>query len=320
MIRSLSFYLYFSNREGVQMIFNDFCNLIRDMVQQRLGEGVEVELQEVVKNNNVCLRGMIFKSEETNVSPTIYLDSFYYSYGRGMTGEEIVNVIVNSYRSVPENGEIDLSFFKDFEKVKEKLAYRLVNRKYNAKFLADVPFIPYMDLAICFFISYSDSVLGDGTILVQNSHMKLWNTDVRELFELAQQNTPRLYPMDMIGMEAMLEELMCEQGMPREEIHSQLEQLHYPMFVLTNTKRLHGAATILYPDLLQQVADRAEGDFYIIPSSVHEVIIVPFGEGMEQRIIKDMIYDTNRTRVEPEEVLSDSLYAYNVKDKRIIKL
>lgn len=302
------------------MKFNEFCNVIKDMVQQRLGKDVEVELQEVVKNNNVCLRGMVFKAEETNVSPTIYLDSFFYSYSRGMSLEDIVSTIVNSYQSVPENGEIDLSFFKDFAKVKDKIAYRLVNRKYNERFLSQVPFIPYLDLAICFFYSYSDKVLGDGTILVQKSHMKLWNTDLRELFELAQQNTPRLYPMEMIGMEVMLEELMCKQGMPTEEIRRQLEQTHYPMFVLTNAKRLHGAATILYPDLLQQVANKAEGDFYIIPSSVHEVIIVPFLEDMEQSFIKDMIYDTNRTQVEPEEVLSDSLYAYNVKDKRIIKL
>lgn len=302
------------------MNYTEFCNLIRDMVQERMGEDTKVGLQEVLRNNGVCLHGLTFMGEGTNMSPTIYLESYFYAYGRGTSLEEIVKSIVEQYHFVPKKGEIDMSFFKDFDRVKEKIAYRLVNRMHNEKLLSDIPFIPYLDLAICFFYAYDDAVLGEGSILIRRSHMEMWNTDVKELFALAQQNTPKLYPKDMIGMNLLLEELMQREGMNGDAIAKELGTGKFPMFVLTNKKRMHGAAVILYPDLLEQLAAKMGKGFYIIPSSVHEVIIIPYDDRLDSDYIKWMIYDINHSKVEPEEVLSDSLYAYNKKDKRIIKL
>lgn len=302
------------------MNFTVFCNLMKDMVQQRFAEGTEVRLQEVLKNNNVRLSGLIITEEGKNISPTIYLESFYQAFCEGTPMDVIANAIVDSYLSVPKEADIDLNFFKDFERVKGRIAYRLVNRKYNEELLADVPFIPYLDLAICFFCAYSDIMLGEGVILVRRSHMEMWNTDVKELFALAQQNTPQLYPKEILGMDVLLAELMGMEGMDRKLFKWEAEAEQGPMFVLTNEKRVQGAATILYPDLLEQIAAKVGGGFWIIPSSVHEVIIVPYHPKMDILSTKRMIFEINRTKVDPEEVLSDSLYAYNEKDKRIINL
>lgn len=83
------------------------------------------------------------------------------------------------------------------------------------------------------------------------------------------------------------------------------------MKVLSNTKRLHGAVCMLYPGVLKEMADRMGGDFFILPSSVHETILLPdAGEGLNGAL-RQMIREVNSTKVAPEEVLSDTLYRYD---------
>ncbi len=297
------------------MVFNVFINEIKERVQTRLGEEAEVRLRSVLKNNGVLLWGIIVTRRGENISPTIYLESFYEAHIKGISLDEIVEAIVNSYRNVPVKMGVNMDFFKDFEKVKERVAYRLVHLEKNKELLGDIPFIPYLDLAICFYYAFEDTAMGEGAILIRRSHMDMWNTDVEELFRLAQENTPKLYPPEMMGMQTIIEQLLGAGDIEGLEASEPAN-----MYVLTNQKRIQGAAVLLYPELLEDIARKMGNGFYIIPSSVHEVILVPFHKEADVDSIKNMIHEVNNTQVEPEDVLSDSLYAYDLKDKRIIKL
>lgn len=297
------------------MKFTVFMNLVKERVQDRLGDTAEVRVRSVLKNNAVRLWGLIITEAGKNISPTIYLESFYEAYVKGTTIDAIVEAIVDSYHNVPKELAVDMEFFKDFEKVKERVAYRLVNLENNKELLADVPFIPYLDLAICFYYAFGDTQIGEGAILIQRSHLEMWNTDEKELFSLAQENTSKLYPFEIMRMRTVVEQLVGVQDL---EILDEMEPAS--MYVLTNKKRIQGAAVVLYPEVLEHIADKLGTDFYIIPSSVHEVILMPDRADIDRNVMKDMIYDVNRTQLTPEDVLSDSLYYYNRKDKRIIKL
>lgn len=297
------------------MKFTTFIEEIRNMVQFKLGDTVDVKLRSVLKTNDVRLWGLTIMEKGKNISPTIYLESFYEAYEKGASVDSIVESVVESYRCVPLDLSMNMEFFKDFEAVKGRIAYRLVNLENNRELLADIPFIPYLDLAICFYYAFGDTQIGEGAILIQRSHMEMWNTDVKELFELAQENTSKLYPVEIMRMRTLLESIL---GAKELEIIEDIEPA--TMYVLTNKKRIQGAAAILYKDVLEDIAQKLGIGFYIIPSSIHEVILIPYNKGMGVDAIKNMIYDVNRTQLEPEEVLSDSLYAYDNKDKRIIKL
>ncbi len=292
-----------------------FIDLIKERVQQRLGDTAEVRVRSVLKTNNVRLWGLIITEAGKNISPTIYLESFFEAYSKGTSVDAIVDAIVESYHSVPRELAVNMEFFKDFERVKEKVAYRLVHLESNKELLADVPFIPYLDLAICFYYAFGDTQIGEGAILIQRSHMEMWNTDEKELFALAQENTSKLYPTEIMRMRTLVEQILGGQEL---EVLEDMEPAS--MYVLTNKKRIQGAAVILYPEVLEHIAEKLEQDIYIIPSSVHEVILMPDRGNVDEMAVKDMIYEVNRTQLEPEEVLSDSLYFYNRKDKRIIKL
>lgn len=297
------------------MNFKNFTEEMKKQVQARLGEGKVVELRSVLKFNNVRLCGLTITEEGKNISPTIYLESFYEAYCRGASLSAIVDALVDSYLNVPLKESVDVSFFKNFEKVKGRIAYRLLNVEKNRELLADVPFIPYLDLAICFFYSFGDMAAGEGSILIRRSHMEMWNTDVRELFLLAQENTRKLFPVDLMRMQTLLEGMLGDEG---KEMPDEMEQVN--IYVLTNTKRVQGAAAMLYPDVLAELAGKLGSSFFIIPSSVHELILVPFRKDISVSALKNMIYEVNHTQLGPEDVLSDSLYAYDGNDKRIIKL
>lgn len=85
-----------------------------------------------------------------------------------------------------------------------------------------------------------------------------------------------------------------------------------PMYVITNKQNLYGAVCILYPDVLKDVAQKLDSDFYVLPSSVHETIAVP-AENLDinhASSLKAMVREVNQSELTPEEVLSDNVYYY----------
>ena len=298
------------------MEIREFAKKLQRAMKTVLGEDYEVKLQEVEKNNGVLLQGLIILAKEQNVSPTIYLKPFWEAYEDGVTMAELVRNIVKIYREDTPKESVDMSFFKDFEQVKDRICYRLIHAEQNARLLEKIPHIPFLDLAICFYYAYDGEALGRGTIMVYDTHMALWQTNTKELMKLAQKNTPRLFPWDCNSMESVIEEMIQEQeALTGERLLEEKDQQQFltemPMQILSNRVRIHGAASILYPGLLKCLADKMDASFYILPSSVHEVILL-LDTGYEHPAdLKSMIAEVNRTQVEPQEVLSDSLYFYD---------
>ncbi|MGN0168913.1 MAG: DUF5688 family protein [Acetatifactor sp.] len=301
------------------MELNEFTGKVRRAMEKEFGEEYRVELKEVRKNNGVMLHGLLIVSKERNVIPTIYLDSFWEAYEGGVTFAEIVSRLVEIYRKETCGKSINMDFFHDFRKVKDRICYRLIGRKTNEALLADVPHIDFLDLAICFFYAYSGPELGEGSILIHNSHMELWKTNTLELLEFAKKNTPRLFPGHVFSMEEMMEDILQEQkNEPLSGVEEYKEFLDaVPMKILSNEQKIQGAVCMLYEGLLEKMAAEYGKSFYILPSSVHEVILLPDKGDESEEELKNMIHDVNRTQVAPEEVLSDSLYYYDFVDKKL---
>lgn len=296
------------------MEMKEFAEKMRRAMTEVLGDGYEVKLQEVQKNNGVRLQGLLILTEKQNVSPTIYLKPFWEAYEGGVTLADLVSKILQIYREDTPGESIDMSFFKDFERVKDRICYRLIDAKQNQELLGRVPHVAFLDLAICFYYAYEGEPLGNGTILIYQTHANMWQVGVAELMRLAQVNTPRLFPWECNSMEAVVRELFGEeeaQGMWLNEEERQQLKKELPMRILSNEQRIHGAACILYPGVLEKVAREVSANLYILPSSVHEVILLPDKGEEDPEQLKSMVREVNRTQLEPEEVLSDSLYYFD---------
>ena len=296
------------------MEIKEFAQKVCQAMECRLGEDYKVELKEVRKNNDVLLHGLTIQAKEHNIAPTIYLEHFWRAYEEGIPFSEIIHKLMTVYGQDAPTGSVDMEFFRDFEKVRDRICYRIVGIAGNRKLFEDIPYVEFLDMAVCFFYAYSGEALGEGSILIHNSHMETWGTGVAELMGLAKENTPRLFPGRCYTMEEVLEELIGEEE--REASFSG----RVPMKVLTNDKRLHGAACMIYQGMLDSIAEELDASLYILPSSIHEVILLAEEEAAEPEELKEMIIQVNRTQVAPEEVLSDSLYRYDRLQKRVEKV
>ncbi len=300
------------------MKLDKFLKTVQDRVQDVAGADACVQVQEVRKNNNVVLHGMSILRKGQNVSPTIYLDSFYEMMEEGTDMEHIVKKILEVYvRGLPR-GNVDMDFFKDFDSVRDRIVYRLVNREKNRELLQEIPHVDFLDLAVCFCYSYENPEIGEGMILIHNTHLEMWQTSHRELMRLAERNTPRLMPAWLCSMACALN------GILDEEALAQLRQMQREtgkyMYVLSNDRRCQGAAAILYPGMLARAAQQMGGSFYILPSSIHEVILLRDETQSGGRQLHEMIEDINRNQLREEEVLSDYAYLYDAAAEKVVEI
>lgn len=296
------------------MEFESFKDVVKKEVENRVGENCTVNVKDTAKNNGVTLSGLTVKSKDSNIAPIIYLDDYYQLYESGYVGlEAIISIILKVYEESNVDHIVDMSQLLNYESIRKKIVYKLINSEKNTELLQHVPHITFHDLSIVFQISVSEEPFGDATILIHNKHLAIWNVSLDTLYEDARNNTPILNRYEIEDIEDVIRELMPT----AETVHTPV-----PLLVLSNKDKFHGAACILYPDLLRQVSDAIDSSMYIIPSSVHETLLLPAkkAEEAEYKYIKNIISEVNNTRINEEEILSYSVYFYDRNTDEIIIL
>ena len=222
-------------------------------------------------------------------------------------------------KTLPEDPITDVLFrisdsFTCFDNIRERIIFRLVNRKANHHLLTKIPHIDYLDLAVTFVCLLSVRDSGDATILINSSHLEKWQLSADDLLATAKQNTPRLLPWEMSNMTDILQELST----PDDDLIPRPQELSYPMYILTNRIRLHGAGCILYDGLLPSLAKTLGDDLYIIPSSIHEVILIQKRDLGDVSELNNMIREVNLTQLSHDEILSNHYYTYVRKEEALI--
>lgn len=306
------------------MRFFEFAKEIEKEVSIYMKGKAKVHTSTVQKNNGVRMEGLIIQENGEKIAPTIYLNSFYERFLQGMEIEEAVKEIYTIYQSCKNHPIEDAAFFTDFEQVKNRVVYKLVHRERNLELLEDVPYIPYLDLAVVFYCIVYRQEYGNATILIHKEHMDMWQVTTEELYEHAIKNTPVLLPYFLRSVEEIMEEQFQERKAGEVQTYEK-EQMDMvkpvtekiSMYVLSNKEKLFGAAAILYPNLLKNFAIACGSDFYILPSSVHEVILVPEYEGSDMEELSDMVREINELEVAREEILSDHAYYYDREENKI---
>lgn len=302
------------------MEYKDFAEKIADAVQERLGEGQQVSNQKVRKNNNITFRGLIIMGKESNVYPTIYLEAFYKDFTGGRIGfDDAVAAVIDAYQKSEVNGQLDMSFFRAFDTVKNNVCMKLINKEKNAGLLEQVPYKEYLDMAIVFYAACSLPGIGEGQIGINNDHIKMWGVTADELWEAASVNTPVLKRVAVAYLEELLLEGMdAAGGEVQEEVREALfKEDVLGMQVVTNSDKMYGACAMMYPGVLEQLADQHGGDLVILPSSVHEVIVLPMTQGINVEDCRAIVKEVNSEQLAPDEVLSDNLYVYRREQNRL---
>lgn len=305
-----------------------FIQTILSMVTKRMGKEYTVSIYKVMKNNSLELDSLVLLKEGRSFAPNIYLQPYYEAYKQGTSLPELADRLCRIYMEyqVPV---IEGEFSYTFEEMKQYIIYRLVSYERNKKLLEKVPHIRYLDLAITYHCLVRDDKDGIGTIRITNEHMRLWKIGMKDIHDHAAENTMSLFPPVIKDMEEMILGMISEEGgeNPTAPLHEETSAsflfndnilMKSNMYILTNEKGINGASCILYPDVLQKFADRFYSDFYIFPSSIHEVILTPTADWSKGSNYALMVKEINETQVAPEEILSDHVYFYSRKSGLMI--
>ena len=207
-----------------------------------------------------------------------------------------------------------------FEKFNKSIVFSLINKEKHQELLSKVPHKDYLDMAVIFYAYFTEVKIDDGnaSMLVDNQLMEKWGIDVDTLMEHALENTPRLLGLKIRGIFSTIASYMDDEALT--EIAEQ-EDKYTPLYVATNNIATYGAGVVLYKDMLKAFAARKKSDLYIIPCSIHELILVASSEceGLDVKALKNLIEDVNRFDLPKDEILSDSLYFYS-REENTVKL
>lgn len=241
---------------------------------------------------------------------------------RRTTLKSIVDAVMDAYNRNQIGHCVDMQYFLHYEQVKSQIVFMLINTEKNKELLEDIPHIEFLDLSIVFQCIISQKELGTASILIHNVHVKLWDISTEELYLVAKENTPRLLPYELKSMMDVLCDIIQSEHPESFNRNDYIEEFssNIPMFVLSNRSRVEGAACILYTNLLVDFAGTINSSFYIIPSSTHEVLLLPTKNDAEYAEIKNMIKEINDTQVSAEEILSYSLYYFDRETGKISML
>lgn len=300
------------------MKIEDFAEIIKKRVTERLGDECYVSIHKVDKNNRVTYTGLQVQKEGANLSPIIYLDSQYRNFlCKQITLPEVVDYVVKTAKG--KSQQVDMRLFLNFSSIKDSIVYSLINTERNRELLEDLPHMDFMDLSIVFQSMLVSAGYGTASILIHNVHLKLWDVTISDLLKAAEKNTPQLMGYELKSMKDVLREIMESEQPEEADSDAYMAGIvsSVPMYVLSNRCRINGAACLLYPALFDDICESLDSSFYLIPSSIHEVLIPPPDNTNDSAKIREMIKEINDTQVAAEEILSYSLYFYDREENRL---
>ena len=301
------------------MNYSCFLEEITRRVKERLPEEYEVTVRPVRKNNGVMQDTIMIRRPSTPLCPNIYVQQIYRRYLDGMTMEQAEDAILQTYHNASSVLQIDAEELINQEIIRNQVVYRLVNRERNQSLLEEIPYKPFLDLALIYYVIVENEEMGTGGILVRNHFLDYYHIRPSELDEAAARNTPKLFPADFIGISDLLREFGEKTGAHSySEISLEEDASATGMYVLTNRTRQFGACYLADKEVLSEIAGKLNSDLFLLPSSVHECMVVSADYWEDPESLADMVREINRTQVSRDEYLADTVYRFCREDRELL--
>lgn len=299
------------------MNFDEFCEFIEKHIAEHIPQGYEnyhIEIKNVTKTNGRKLRGISLRKENSSVAPVLYAQDAYQRYMHGEKTDEILENMIKTMLEVKPVYQIEDMF--DFDKIKDKIGFKLLNYNLNRENLQDNAWKAVQDLAKVYdvFLMRDDGMY---TASIPNELLRRWDIDIEELDKIATSNMERMMPPILIDMMDAIQNgkiLNPPNLLKEEKLHNKNK-----LYVLSNVKNCSGAAVILYPGVLEKISEMAESDLYIIPASVDEVLICPQNILLSARELGKVVREANRM-MPKESILSDRVYEFTYAESKIHEL
>lgn len=300
------------------MDFEEFKKNFKSALEEKFkSEGIDnLEFrEEKTQKVNENYEALVVKPENGNVGPSFNMEKAFKDYNEGKSFGAVTRhaseVIKKSLSHLPNFDE--LSKIRDYDQVKSRLTMEVVSAKDNADILQNIPHKNIEDMALVYRIDTSDLVGPGSTVLITNGLMENYGINVEQLHEDAMQSAPIIHPAEIKTLGQMLVEQLEKDGF--DDARMLINTDDSTMFIATVEGTAHGASVIAYEGFMDKAAERIGGDFFILPSSRHEVILIPDNGIVDMQSLEKMVREVNATTVEPEDKLTDNVYHYDSKEK-----
>ena len=276
-------------------------------VQNPFSSQFRVKVKDVEKANGMSYRGIEVSDQQVRMGVTINMDKHYKMYLGGKSVDEIADLVQQQVTDAFERRpDVDMSRLKDYESLCSNVMMEAVSREKNAEYLQNIPQFDMADLSIIYRLNVGRDRNHDiGVVTVDNQLLSSMGVSQdqfqKDVFEQVLAGEPPILKSlaEVMDMNFMGDDSEPEGG----------------LFLATNRDALYGASVIAIPGFLDQAADKLGGSFYILPSSVHEVLLLRNDEEVDVREMESMVQEINAAIVSPEEQLSDRVYHYDSQEK-----
>ena len=237
----------------------EFCKKVENSLADYIGNGAVTSTEKKHKNNGVVSHGITVKEKGINAAIYIYVDKLYEAYKMGKPFSEVMKEVICVYQENRMVKNIDMGFFLDYEGVKERVCYRVVGVKGNQELLKQIPYIPYLDMAVTFYCDVPElDGKNRGTVQINNRCMEKWGITKEKLYQDAIRNTRRIHPHRLLSMDDVMQDIFGQDPCQAET------DIGTDMYILGNRENAFGAAVMLYEGVLDQPAE-AMGSFKLLP-------------------------------------------------------
>lgn len=305
------------------MNFNEFVNEVKGNIKLFLPkdyENAEVSTMECHKLNR-AYTGLMVRKEGELLTPTINLNQLYEAYKTqpSVTIETVCRKIADIVLEAPI--QVDLKAILNYENVKDKLFIRVSSAEANKEVLEIVPHQLKEDLAITYHVAVGKDQDGLSSMLITNEMMKEYGVTQEQIHEDAMKSSPRVMVPEVSSIGVLIDEIYQknilmltpdEREMLLETLQESSEMPTF--FVVTNTERVNGAGVIFYPEFMDNMGELLGNNFFILPSSIHQMLILPDDGQVDAEMLRDMVKEVNATQVAPAERLTNDVYHFDTKD------
>lgn len=297
------------------MDINSYTEEIAKAINEQ-NENLIVEVSDVQKNNGMMLKGITIRTKDCNIAPVIYTNAFYEN---NFEMDKAVSKIMEIYNTHKDGmNDFDANMVNNFDAIKDKIVARVVNKDRNELIINSCPYAQFGDLIVTFVIFVAQGLDGTASIKITNEMMNSWKVNLGQLIEAAYTNTKKLLPLEVITMSEILKQMMERTNGLSPEMEAELEAPDHLMYVVSNTSRQFGAYFITDREALMEIASEIkENQFFILPSSVHEIIVIPESQVQDANGLITLVKDVNATQVAPDEVLADNVYSFDANTEEL---
>lgn len=295
------------------MNFTNFVDRVQTEIEKKIGTDYYVDILEFQENNGIASAGLYVGKGLNGIAPVIRMDSYFVQCQNGMAMDDIVSDIINTVQDDTMGQSLSMEDILNFSQMKERIILRLINTEANRQMLDNVPHRGWMDISVVYYLLLGRDTSGQMTTLISNELIHEWGVKAEDLYDVAHENMKRLFPVEIRSMSEVMAEILEEtlgEDSDREWIEPLVGSDVTPTYVLGNGTGLYGAGGILPGLGIEDFANKLGTDLIVLPSSVHEVILVPAKEGMDLDGMAMIVKNINQTQVPMNDRLSDSIYYF----------